>query len=275
LKAHAAGADPSRLEHIVHRWMIAARAAGLTFVPHVEPTTDGRTVVVAAGRAWDVTGWMPGTADFGARPTDARLIAAVEALARLHEVWNRVELSRAQPCPAVDRRRAALRSWTSLVDSGWRPRPTADDPVGPHVAVVWERLPSLVARALADLAPWGSVPVPVQPCLCDVWHDHVLFSDDRVTGLIDYGAARVDHVAVDLTRLLGSLVPGQPERTALALSAYRTIRPLPHPDLVDVLDRTSVVVAVTNWLRWLYHDGREYVDRVAVAARVGELVQQI
>jgi Ser/Thr protein kinase RdoA (MazF antagonist) len=274
LKAHAAGADATRLERVLHRWMLAARTAGLDFVPRVEPTSDGRTVVEAAGRVWDVTAWMPGRADFHANPTDARLVAAVEALARLHEVWGRIEGSRPRPCPAVERRWDALRAWTTLVESGWIPRPPSDDPVSPHVAAAWSALPGLAPRARFLLAPWLGEPVPVQPCLCDVWHDHVLFTGDRVTGLIDYGAAKVDHVAVDLARLLRSFVPGEPERVAVALQAYRAIRPLPRPELVDVLDRTGVVVAVTNWLRWLYHDGRVYPDRAAVAGRIGELVRR-
>lgn len=275
LKMHPPGADAGRLELVIHRWMHAARSAGLDFVPQVEPTADGRTVVEAAGRVWDVTGWMPGAADFHASPTNVRLLAAVGALARLHDVWNRIEVNRPVPCPAVDRRWSALQSWTNLVESGWRPRPAADDPVGPHAAAAWDRLPGLVSQAIATLAPWRTLPVPVQPCLCDVWHDHVLFTGDRVTGLIDYGAAKVDHVAVDLARLLGSLIPGESERMALALRAYQAIRPVPQPELIDVLDQTGVVVAVTNWLRWLYHDRRVYPDRAAVAGRVGELVRRL
>jgi Ser/Thr protein kinase RdoA (MazF antagonist) len=132
----------------------------------------------------------------------------------------------------------------------------------------------VLPQARADLAAWRHRPVPVQPCLCDVWHDHVLFAGDRVTGLIDYGAAKVDHVAVDLARLLGSLIPGEPDRMAMAVQVYRGIRPLLHPELVGLLDWTGVVVGVTNWLRWLYHDGREYPDRPAVALRLGQLIRR-
>ena len=48
-------------------------------------------------------------------------------------------------------------------------------------------------------------PVPVQPCGAP--HDHVLFDGDRVTGIIDFAAAKVDHVAADLARLFGESDP--------------------------------------------------------------------
>jgi homoserine kinase type II len=253
--------------------MLAARMAGVRFVPLVEQTQYGATVVMGGG-VWDVTEWMPGRPNFHANPTDARLFAAVEAVARLHEAWSRLTPPGPAPCPAVERRWRALAEWDRLVAAGWRPRPTPDDPVAPHAEAAWARLPELASQARAALLPWLHAPVPVQPCLCDVWHDHVLFEGDRVTGLIDYGAAKVDHVAADLARLLGSLVPGEPERVAAAVRAYERIRLLPQSELVELLDWTGVVVGVSNWLRWLYHDGRAYVDRSAVATRLGRLIRR-
>ena len=275
LKGHPPGADPARLEQILHRWMAVARQAGLDFVPNVEPTRDGSRIVWAEGRVWDVCQWMLGQADFHANPTDARLIAAVTAVARLHAAWAGLGSERWVVCPAVVRRDRALRAWEGLVASGWRPRPTSDDPVRPHVEVAWVHLPTAVHHARRTCAQWLHVPVPVQPCLCDVWHDHVLFTGDRVTGLIDFGAVKVDHVAVDLARLLGSLIPGDAVRMVQAMRAYETVRPLPQPEVVADLDWTGAVVGLTNWLRWLYHDGREYVDRAAVTRRVAELAQRL
>jgi Ser/Thr protein kinase RdoA (MazF antagonist) len=275
LKAHPPGADADRVAYTLHPWMDLGRRAGLDFVPRVEPTRDGGTTARADDRTWDVCKWMPGRADFHANPTDDRLFAAVTAVARLHEAWARVRTVSPLPCPAVERRRRALAAWERLVATGWQPRPAAGDPVGPPVEQAWARLPDLVPRARVALIPWLSEPVPLQPCLCDVWHDHVLFTSDRVTGLIDYGAARVDHVAVDLARLLGSLIPGEPQRMAAAIRAYESVRPLPHPELVELLDWTGSVIGLTNWLRWLYRDGREYADRAAVARRVAELAGRL
>jgi homoserine kinase type II len=119
--------------------------------------------------------------------------------------------------------------------------------------------------------------VPLQPCLGDLWHDHVLFDGDTVTGLIDYGAARLDHVAVDLARLLGSLAGDESNLRAAGLTAYRRVRPL-SPDeeaLVTVLDRTGTILGAANWLLWLYREGRVFEDREGVARRLAALVERI
>ena len=80
-------------------------------------------------------------------------------------------------------------------------------PVGPQV---WpelhdraRRILQLVpgpARGVADvLNRWADRDVPLQPCIRDVWHDHVLFEGDKVTGLIDAWIARVIEQSVITT----------------------------------------------------------------------------
>jgi Ser/Thr protein kinase RdoA (MazF antagonist) len=124
------------------------------------------------------------------------------------------------------------------------------------------------------LAPWLSRAVPLQPCLCDIWHDHVLYEGDLVVGVIDFGAAKVDHVAVDLARLLGSVAGGDAALWSAGIQAYGRWRPLGAEEeaLAAVLDETGVVVGLATWLRWLYRDGRTFADRPAVAGRLADLL---
>jgi Ser/Thr protein kinase RdoA (MazF antagonist) len=262
----------------IHRLMDWACASGLGFVPAVVRTRRNQTWVEYAGCLWDLTTWMPGRADFHADPKPARLVAACTALAQLHAVWSRVN-SGSATCPAVLRRLECLRQWEALLQSHWRPHfePGDLDPVRPWAEKAWQLLPALIARLPDLLAPWRTRVLPVQPCLCDVWHDHVLFDGDRVTGLVDYGSVKIDHVAVDLARLLGSLVGEDKEMQAAGLQAYRAVRPLSveEESLVSVLDETGTVLGAANWLRWLYHEGRRYEDRNAVARRLAALVQRM
>jgi homoserine kinase type II len=110
-----------------------------------------------------------------------------------------------------------------------------------------------------------------------VWHDHVLFSGDAVSGLVDYGSVRIDHAAVDLARLLGSLVGDDSAGWEAGLEAYVALRPLSQSEqgLARALDQTGTILGMANWLRWLYLEHRVFVDRKAVADRLGALVRRI
>lgn len=273
LKGHAAGFSTMHLER-VHRWMDAARLGGMDFIPRVEPTRWGKSVAVGSDRSWDMLQWMPGRADFHEDPSDAKLVAAVEAIARIHRCWAGLGI-REVPCPAVERRWRVMIAWDELVRSGWQPRYVGDDPIATPADTARRILPTVLPRLRLELSPWLTRPVTVQPCLVDVWHDHVLFLGERVSGIIDYAAAKFDHVATDLARLLGSLVPDQPSRQAAALEAYAAIRPLPNPELVSLLDRTGVAAAVVNWIKSIYYDGRALADRMAVAKRLAGLIERL
>jgi Ser/Thr protein kinase RdoA (MazF antagonist) len=272
-----AGASPERLRGI-HRLMGHARRSGLDFVPAVLATGGGDTTVAHAGRLWDLTTWMPGRADFHERPLPCRLEAACLALARLHEAWAGTDPA-VQPCPAVHRRLASAREWAALVRSGWRPAfdKGGDDPVRPWAERAWLVLRSKLDEVPRKLAPWVARPLPVQPCLCDVWHDHVLFEGDTLTGLVDFGGVKPDHVAADLARMLGSLGGDDAGLRAAGLRAYARVRPLSLNEeaLVPVLDETGTLLGAANWLRWLYRDGRTFEDRVGVARRLAALVERI
>jgi Ser/Thr protein kinase RdoA (MazF antagonist) len=265
---------PARLG-IIHEWMRSARDAGLSFVPAVLPTVGAATWVEHLGRLWELTTWMPGRADFRERPSRARLEVACTALAQLHTVWGR-KPSPPAPCPAVLRRLARAREWLALLQSGWQPSfgPEGDDPVVPWARRAWSVLLTRIAEVPGRLAAWHGRVMPLQPCLCDVWHDHVLYEGNLVVGVIDFGAAKVDHVAVDLARLLGSFAGGDAALWSAGIQAYARWRPLAAEEeaLAAVLDETGLVVGLATWLRWLYSEGRTFADRMAVAGRLADLV---
>jgi homoserine kinase type II len=276
LRAWPVQQTAARVRHL-HRLMAQARSQGLAFVPAVYDA-EADTVIEAARRVWELTQWMDGRADYAEHPSPARLEAACQALARLHLAWE-VFTTPAEPCPAVRRRLKALADWQTLLASGWRPQARSGplDIVWPVAERAWRRLPSWLEAVPQWLGPWVDFIRPVQPCLCDLWHDHLLFEGDRLTGLVDYGAVKADHVAVDLSRLLGSLVGDDPECWERGLRAYRRVRGLDgdQEELARLLDRTGTLLGVTNWLRWLYHEGRDYEDLPAIARRLESLLRRI
>jgi Ser/Thr protein kinase RdoA (MazF antagonist) len=265
---------PERLAWL-HELMAAARAAGLAFVPAVL-RAGAATVVAHAGRLWELTDWLPGDADFHEHPHPARLRAACAALARLHHAWADRYPARGT-CPALARRLDRAAAWLALASPGWCPRPSAVDPVRPWAERAARLLSAWAGRVAPLLAPWAGRPFALHPCLCDVWHDHVLFDGNAVTGVIDYGSAKVDHPAADLARLLGSLVGDDAAAWADALGAYTAVRPLSADEqaLARALDRTGVILAAANWLVWLYHERRPFDDRRRVAERLAGLVRRL
>jgi homoserine kinase type II len=270
--------DPNRLE-FVHALMRRARSAQLAFVPAVIAAADGRCHVEHAGRLWDLTEWLPGRADFHDRPSEARLAAAATALAHVHNAWEALAGARSDMCPAVCRRLEAASEWLQLRQSGWQlPQSAGDpDPVRPAAERAWRLIDRCVADVPNRLRSWSDRRWTLQPCHCDVWHDHLLFDGDRLTGLIDFGSAKIDHPAVDLSRMLGSLVPDDDARWQTALRAYRTVRPFgdEEAEMVRILDLTGTIIGVATWLRWLYEERRPYDDRHAVARRLGVLVSRL
>jgi Ser/Thr protein kinase RdoA (MazF antagonist) len=260
-----------------HRLMAEARSSGLNFVPAVLPTRDGPTAVLHVGWLWDLCQWVPGVADYHTRPSRARLRAACTALARLHRAWERHAGPPSSPCPAIARRLACLRGWNVLLRSGWNPNFPPGDPCAERARRAWLLLERRAGEIPGQLHPWLDRSSPVQPCLCDVWHDHLLFEGEALTGLVDYGAVKPDHVSVDLARMLGSLVGDGEEAWSAGLAAYREVRPLSTEEeaLARALDRTGVVLGLVNWLRWLYVEERPFADRAAVARRMGALVERV
>ncbi len=273
LKAWPAGGMEPRRHAWIARLANHARQSELKYVPSVRCDPSEH-----AGRLWELADWMPGTADFRTNPSPARLRAACAALARLHTVWAEYA-EPPRPCPAVVRRLIAAGEWidATVCFDPWRPVLAAADPASPWAKRARDLIDGYIQNIPNLLAPWRGVPLPVQPCLCDVWHDHVLFTGDAVTGLIDFGAVKVDNVAADLARLLGSLVGDGDAGWETGLDAYAAVRALSERErvLARLLDQTGVLLGLANWLRRLFHFGQVYEGRAAVARRMAELVRRV
>src|SRR5262249_28738628 len=103
-----------------------------------------------------------------------------------------------------------------------------------------------------------------------VWHDHLLFTGDTVTGLIDASACRTENVAGDLARLIGSLIEDNARGWKIALETYRSHHPLSLAEeaLIIVLDRSAVLLSSITWLNWLAIERREFPDQDAALDRL-------
>lgn len=250
----------SRLQEL-HRWLAFLAQNGINTVAVPVRARTGATIVEASGRHWQLEPWLPGTADFHQRPTDARLRNIAVQLARLHQASAQYVATPAGTewfacgagvSPAVLERREKLERIAQ--------RPAFAP--GHSAAAERERMVELAAavqrvapRIAAELGTLMDVRVRLHPCLRDVWHDHILWTGDEVTGIIDPSAARAENVAADLSRLLGSLLGDARDRWNMALDTYASVRPLTSDErrLISVLDRSGVVLSAAHWLERLSH----------------------
>jgi Ser/Thr protein kinase RdoA (MazF antagonist) len=266
----------------LHRLLSSLFQQGVTQTAVPVSSESGSTLVVEQDRFWQLEPWMPGIADFHDNPGDVRLSETMACLAR----WHRAALlfspqqeerewffckSNAQS-PAVIERLEMIRAWTRekcqrlkqvMSRSGDSPfRELAEE-----IVKSFGRLaPSLIGQMESAL----QMPFELQPCLRDIWHDHVLFSDNEVTGLIDASACRGENVAADLSRLLGSFVGDDRSGWDFALKEYARHRAfsVDEEGLVVVLDRSGVLLSGMTWLDRHFLQGERFGDESAVLERL-------
>lgn len=250
------------------------RQEGFHLAPLPVETRTHAGYVFEAGHLWELTPWLPGEADYHRHPSSKRLRAAAGALAQFHLAASFFPLPHRGPSspPGLRKRIETFGSWTPAKLSRLAASVTSAD--WPQLAALAERLLPLYSRAadsVIDMLKQAAViRVPLEPCIRDIWHDHVLFQGDEVSGLIDFGAMRVDSVATDLARLLGSLCGDDSAAWLEALHAYDAIRPLSSSEalLVTAYDRANVLLSSMSWLDWVYLEGRQFENRSAICQRI-------
>jgi Ser/Thr protein kinase RdoA (MazF antagonist) len=284
----------------IHSVIIHAAANGITFVPTPIAARDGNTFVRHDGHLWEVTPWMPGVADYERAPSDEKLAAAMIALAQFHnsvadytpppELVTTLHVAGPSAIPRrIDRLQNLRPSEIKKLSSA------IDDDTWPEFGVVAReflvQLPDVIPRGLAILEPLASANFPLQPCLRDIWHDHVLFTRNEVTGIVDFGAIDFDIPATDIARLLGSLVgePGfpfksstlelrdRPDRWRKGLAAYSSVRQLSSSETLAVfaLNAANPILAGCNWINWIYIDRRKFENPSQILTRFRRILSNL
>lgn len=263
--------------HRVLRFVGGQGLATLVAVPLRDRT--GATFVDDGAALWELNRWLPGQADFHEFPSRERLVDAMQVLARFHLATDPLADARTGAPPGVldrtEQLRSAVRDGFTRFFGGTAPR---DWPTFSALAKeILDGLPTAARKTLLLLERASSCRVRIQPCIRDIWHDHVLFSGNRVSGLIDFGALRPDHVAGDIARLLGSLVGDDSARRQQGLCAYIEIRTLSaeERELVKVYDSSGVVLGGLNWLKWVLFENRQFEDRDRVEQRMVEIIRRL
>lgn len=294
LKAFAAECPRHRAAWI-HAFVTALHAAGIDPVPAPLAAPGGATLVADdTGRLWEMCPWRPG-APLEA-PTAGQAAAALTLVARMHVAAAALgdRLGGRPPAgsiPAWERRAAAL---SRVAAHGFRGGGATSSWLAARVAERRREACGLLeahggravcARLAAIRLPAGAARAPILPVFRDLWHAHVLFDGERVSGVIDPHAAGFDSPAADLARLLGSWRPPAPvvggeglgAAWAGALAAYEEVRVIPPLErtLVELLDVGGVIGGLDHWFGWVLEEGRCFADPPGAVARVDFLLEKL
>jgi homoserine kinase type II len=262
---------------------VVAHVAGKGFrlLPEAITTSAGERFCQRDGHLWELTPWLPGRADYWSDPRPGKLRAAMTELGRFHVAAESFSAPVSGKSPGIAYR-LALAGWlladglcelsTAAIENR-RAMPALAVYVDPLFASIASRLPALQN----SLIKAGRLESPLQPCLRDIWHDHVLFEGDRVSGIVDVGSMKMESIAADVARLLGSLCGSDRESWALGQAAYHEVRPLSEAErtLVAAFDQSQLLLAGVKWVEWVFMQHRRFSDPSAVVKRMEHILSRL
>lgn len=263
----------------IHGVLLQLGQSGLVCIPVPLSCRNGETFIAHGGHFWELCPWMPGQADFHDNPSRARLTNVMTTLARVHQTTETAFCRGNQVSATLMSRRKQV---NQLLSGGadalsMAVERHADPPLQERGRRLLQHFRRLAPAAAARMASLSECQVPVFPVTRDLWHDHVLFTGDEVTGIVDFGAMRIDSAACDLSRLLGSLVGNDREAWEFARRAYNSTRPLSADEwkLAEALDEANMILAGLNWLDWICVQGRIFEDYAAIFARLDDILLRL
>ena len=252
--------ERARIER-VHCWV--ARANRLGFVPQPIAGQDGRTVQEEHGRLWDLVPWMTGLPEAADPPNCIRVRSAFVALAAFHRAMGEVTLKATSP--GLVARLAEIEGLLARHLIEWRSvvsRAPADETR--EQAMLWLDLAARIAPGLLPIVRHAALKLgSIQPVLRDARPEHFLFTDDRVTGLVDFGAMGIDTVSIDLARLMGEwFALDNTDSREQAMGAYEQVRALTSDEKarVAIFERSGHLLQGARWLQWHFLDHLNFED---------------
>lgn len=254
----------------LHQFLRALHQQGLSQVSVPLAALNGATVAEAGRRWWQLEPWMPGRASFHEDPSTVKQNAVMQLLARLHHLAERFEpenesavwfsVQASAPSPGVIERVRLIERWKDtnpqivrrLMQKSSLPAAILD-----QLDEILTRFPRHAQDIQSELNNLLGVSFRLQPCVRDLWHDHVLFTGDEVTGLIDFGASRSENPMIDLSRLLSSFFPDDPQHWQAAVDSYDALRTILPEErrLLRAFDRSQRLLAGMSWIQRLILDG--------------------
>lgn len=247
----------------LHRFLDHLSQFGLPVAVPLRAVSHPSTLIESANAYWQLEPWLPGTRLSLKDVQVSKVHLAMEQIARMHlaaekyrstpqgSAWFAV---RTGSVPALTERIHLVDRWDRHhVESCIRDLGRAPEQLRKLGMLILTHYVQFAERIKDELQALQSTPFHLIPCWRDLRHEHVLFTGDAVTGIIDPAATRRDHPGTDVSRFLGSLVGDDLSMWKTSLTRYSQVRPLTTDDLrlIEVLDRSSVLLSGLTWLeRW-------------------------
>jgi Ser/Thr protein kinase RdoA (MazF antagonist) len=257
---------------ITHVWN-----GGFVIVPLPQLTQAGQSFVHFAGHLWELANWLPGknAENFSTSQIDA----ALTALAQFHQAAASHTGLKSGPAPGLLKRRTILQQLRAggLKQLEQATRGNAKVPIRDIASSLLADLRLVLPTAIQLVEKSSTASYPLQWCLRDIHRGNLLFTNDRVSGLVDFGAAGIDSVAGDIARLVGSIAGDDTQVWQTCLATYKKNHALSQDELGAIMayDVGGLVASSANWLRWLIIERREFADSKAVQTRLSELAKRL
>ena len=259
----------------IHRVLQLAHTAS---VPVALPIAckNGKTLVYDPMRyAWEVSPWMPGIGDFNENPSNERLDQATYHLSMFHRNTRTQELhapsqslqERYQQLLAAPRKIEAVQS--NLHQSPTSLRQLARD----LIPLIQQN----VIQIQPQLENYSQMRWLLGPVIRDIHHDHLLFQDKQLSGIVDFGSMRIDTRCLDIARMIGSLKIDHSTPWEHGLSNYMAHEPLNtlEQELIETLHRCNLTLGSLNWLNWILVEERQFEDWSAIEKRLAGFADQL
>lgn len=248
-------------------------------VPRLITWADGSTLLDCGSTYWELSEWKPGEPVENINMiSDGQLWSAVDSIVKLHECGIAYGSQFRVPPGVVER----IERLTHYLDS---PQTEIDR----YIARMDSHELSMSMRKIQDTfrrrgpAARETLRKIAVPTRCfwvmrDLWREHVLYHEETVVGIIDFGAARIDTPLLDLARFLGSVLLPDDFRWKMAMSLYNTAESLDSISYAQVrdIDFASTLVSGIHWLDWLASNQLSITDRGGrPAKRLAEIAARL
>ena len=295
LKCWPEGTTSSRIAE-VHRVQKLVADNGCVYVPKLLRLSTQRstqrstqstqqTWFTNRNRIWDACTWLPGEPLSFDADADS-ILKGARAIANFHRFSSVAGTSLSTEVPAINNRLRRAKELNTILPQVFSASVSAGSPLirkSVNQAIDLLRLHWAIASAqiIRSMKRHAGIPLPIQYVLRDVHREHILFHDNEPAGLIDFDALRVDTLATDYVRWVGSFALGK-GRTEIwrqiasdffSDSPFRNSGDDAHFLLLD-LHYGTTWISIGNWAVWLALERRNFsLGDEIIAARIDRLCQ--